>query len=85
MTSIRPLLGKFKHTGFFFLLLHFQEVINSRKEPVTSSYGRLDTGMRSSYSQLGASSYPSSSLPSQPYGGGYGSSGLGGGYSTFRL
>ncbi|XP_021815977.1 RNA-binding KH domain-containing protein PEPPER [Prunus avium] len=62
-----------------------QEVINSRKEPVTSSYGRIDTGMRSSYSQLGASSYPSSSLPSQPYGGGYGSSGLGGGYSTFRL
>ncbi|KAM1087515.1 hypothetical protein ACFX15_012618 [Malus domestica] len=62
-----------------------QEVINSRKEPVTSNYGVMDTGLRSSYSQLGAPSYPSSSLPSQPYGGSYGSSGLGGGYSTFRL
>lgn len=60
-----------------------QEVISNHKEPVASSYGRLDTGLRSSYSQLGSSSYPSSSLPSQPYSG-YGSSGLGG-YSTFRL
>ncbi|CAN6677680.1 unnamed protein product [Malus baccata var. baccata] len=62
-----------------------QEVINSRKEPVTSNYGVMDTGLRSSYSQLGAPSYPSSSLPSQPYGGNYGSSGPGGGYSMFRL
>ncbi|XP_023538336.1 RNA-binding KH domain-containing protein PEPPER-like [Cucurbita pepo subsp. pepo] len=64
-----------------------QEAISGPKEPVTSSsYGRLDTtGLRSSYSQLGASgsSYTPSSLSSQSYGG-YGSSGLGG-YSTFRL
>ncbi|KAI4335357.1 hypothetical protein L6164_014009 [Bauhinia variegata] len=61
-----------------------QEVINNRKEPVTSSYSsRLDAGLRSSYSQLGSTSYSSSSLASQPYSG-YGSSGLGG-YSTFRL
>ncbi|KAK7329739.1 hypothetical protein VNO77_23916 [Canavalia gladiata] len=59
-----------------------QEVISSHKEPATSNYSRLDTGLRS-YSQLGSSSYSSSSLSSQPYSG-YGSSGLGG-YSTFRL
>ncbi|KAL5549418.1 hypothetical protein UlMin_004649 [Ulmus minor] len=59
-----------------------QEVISNHKEPAPSSYGRIDTGLRSSYTQLG-SSYSSSSLPSQPYSG-YGSSGLGG-YSTFRL
>lgn len=55
-----------------------QEVISNHKEPVTSNYSRLDTGLRSSYSQLGSSSYSSSSYS------GYGSSGLGG-YSTFRL
>ncbi|XP_027332011.1 RNA-binding KH domain-containing protein PEPPER-like [Abrus precatorius] len=60
-----------------------QEVISSHKESVSSNYSRLDTGLRSSYSQLGSSSYSSSSLSSQPYSG-YGSSGLGG-YSTFRL
>ncbi|CAK9325825.1 unnamed protein product [Citrullus colocynthis] len=64
-----------------------QEAVSAPKEAVTSSsYGRLDTaGLRSSYSQLAASgsSYTSSSLSSQSYGG-YGSSGLGG-YSTFRL
>lgn len=62
-----------------------QEVISNHKEPVASSYSRLDAGLRSSYPQLGSSSYSSSSLSSQPYSG-YGSSGLGGsGYSTFRL
>jgi len=60
-----------------------QEVISNHKEPVGSNYSRLDTGLRSSYPQLGSSSYSSSSLSSQPYSG-YGSSGLGG-YSTFRL
>ncbi|XP_027334228.1 RNA-binding KH domain-containing protein PEPPER-like [Abrus precatorius] len=60
-----------------------QEVISNHKEPVTSSYGRLDAGLRSSYSQLGTSSRFSSSLSSQPYAG-YGASGLGD-YSTFRL
>ncbi|RDX86151.1 RNA-binding KH domain-containing protein PEPPER [Mucuna pruriens] len=60
-----------------------QEVISNHKEPVSSNYSRLDAGLRPSYSQLGSSSYSSSSLSSQPYSG-YGSSGLGG-YSTFRL
>ncbi|KAF8389422.1 hypothetical protein HHK36_026117 [Tetracentron sinense] len=60
-----------------------QEFMNSHKEPVTSSYGKMDTGLRS-YSQLAnTSSYPSSSLSTQLLGG-YGSSGLGG-YSSFRL
>ncbi|KAE8056709.1 hypothetical protein FH972_013455 [Carpinus fangiana] len=60
-----------------------QEAINSHNEPVTSSYGGIDTGLRYSYSQLGSTSYPSSAFSSQSYGG-YGSSSLGG-YSTFRL
>ncbi|XP_010273559.1 PREDICTED: RNA-binding KH domain-containing protein PEPPER-like [Nelumbo nucifera] len=60
-----------------------QEFISSHKEPVTGSYAKIDSGLRS-YSQLGnASSYPSSSLSSQSLGG-YGSSGVGG-YSSFRL
>ena len=74
--------------------LYFQDVMSNHKESLSSSYGRMDTGLRSSYSQLSSSSYPSNqlssssypstSLPSQPYSGGYGSSSLGG-YSTFRL
>ena len=60
-----------------------QEAINSHNEPVTSSYGGLDSGLRYSYSQLGSTSYPSASFSSQSYGG-YGSSSLGG-YSAFRL
>ncbi|KAK7411978.1 hypothetical protein VNO78_03423 [Psophocarpus tetragonolobus] len=60
-----------------------QDVVSSHKEPVTSSYGRLDAGLRSSYSQLGTTSRLPSSLSSQPYTG-YGASGLGD-YSTFRL
>ncbi|XP_050375395.1 RNA-binding KH domain-containing protein PEPPER [Argentina anserina] len=72
-----------------------QEVIaTSNKDQISSSYGRMDTGLRSSYSQLDSTSYPSSSVPSLPYdvyGNSvpsqqpYGSSGLRGGYSTFRL
>ncbi|XP_004296493.1 PREDICTED: poly(rC)-binding protein 3 [Fragaria vesca subsp. vesca] len=72
-----------------------QEVIaTSNKDQIPSSYGRMDTGLRSSYSQLDSTSYPSSSvslLPYDVYGNSlpsqqpYGSSGLGGGYSTFRL
>ena len=65
------------------VFLHLQEVISNHKDPLASSYGRIDSGLRSSYSQLSNSTY-SSSLPSQSYGGGYGSSGLGG-YPTFRL
>ncbi|KAL6331933.1 hypothetical protein AAG906_020282 [Vitis piasezkii] len=61
-----------------------QEFISNHKEPVPSSYGKMDSGLRSSYSQLGNTSYSSSSLSSQPYGGGYGSSGVGG-YSSYRL
>ncbi|XP_008794900.1 RNA-binding KH domain-containing protein PEPPER-like [Phoenix dactylifera] len=60
-----------------------QEFISGHKEPLTSSYGGLDTGMRSSYSQLASTGYPSSSLASQSLGG-YGSSGLGG-YGGYRL
>ncbi|XP_028062990.1 RNA-binding KH domain-containing protein PEPPER-like [Camellia sinensis] len=56
-----------------------QEFISSHKEPVSSSYGRMDSGLRSSYSQFGSSNYQESSLSAQPpYGGGYG-----GGYSSY--
>lgn len=65
------------------LFLYLQEAINTHNEPVTSSYGGIDSGLRYSYSQLGSTSYPSSSFSSQSYGG-YGSSNLGG-YSAFRL
>ncbi|KAF5175397.1 Rna-binding kh domain-containing protein pepper [Thalictrum thalictroides] len=58
-----------------------QDFIAGHKDPV-SSYGKMDTGLRS-YSQLGNTSYSSSSLAAQGLGG-YGSSGLGG-YSSFRL
>nr|XP_010919772.1 RNA-binding KH domain-containing protein PEPPER [Elaeis guineensis] len=60
-----------------------QEFISGHKEPLASSYGGRDTGMRSSYSQLASTGYPSSSLASQSLGG-YGSSGLGG-YGGYRL
>ncbi|KAL2340528.1 hypothetical protein Fmac_008468 [Flemingia macrophylla] len=60
-----------------------QDVVSNHKEPVTSSYSRLDVGPGSSYSRLGTASRLSSSLSSQPYTG-YGASGLGD-YSTFRL
>ncbi|KAJ4962438.1 hypothetical protein NE237_022377 [Protea cynaroides] len=59
-----------------------QEFISSHKEPVSSNYGKLDTGLRP-YSQLTNTSYPSSSLSMQSLGG-YGSSGVGG-YSSYRL
>ncbi|KAG7972654.1 hypothetical protein I3843_07G193500 [Carya illinoinensis] len=67
-----------------------QEAINTHNEPVSSSYGGIDAVSRySSYSgatsyPLSTSTYPSSTFSSQSYGG-YGSSSLGGGYSTFRL
>ena len=63
-----------------------QEFISGHghKETVTSSYGKLDSGLRPSYSQMGSGSYQSSSYSGQPYGS-YGSSGLGGGYSSYRL
>ncbi|EEF44134.1 RNA-binding KH domain-containing protein PEPPER [Ricinus communis] len=56
---------------------------NHNKEPVTSSYSKYDTGLKSVYSQLDNSPYTSSSLSAKSYGE-YGSSSLGG-YSSFRL
>ncbi|RWW19854.1 hypothetical protein GW17_00016060 [Ensete ventricosum] len=69
--------------AFFYPL---QEFITGRRDPVSSNYGGVDTGMRSSYSQLASAAYPppsSSSYASHSYGG-YGSSGLGG-YGGYRL
>eukprot|EP00262_Sarcandra_glabra_P016705 TRINITY_DN552_c0_g2_i1.p1 TRINITY_DN552_c0_g2~~TRINITY_DN552_c0_g2_i1.p1 ORF type:complete len:479 (-),score=73.25 TRINITY_DN552_c0_g2_i1:425-1861(-) len=63
-----------------------QEFIAGHKEPaVTSSYGKLDPGLRS-YPHLASTTYPSSSLTQSH--GGYGSSGVGGGlggYGSYRL
>ncbi|OVA19331.1 K Homology domain [Macleaya cordata] len=60
-------------------LIH--EFIAGHKEPTTSNYGKMDTGLRSYGSQLGNSSYQPSSLSTH---GGYGPPGVGG-YSSFRL
>ncbi|KAL0344908.1 UNVERIFIED_CONTAM: RNA-binding KH domain-containing protein PEPPER [Sesamum radiatum] len=60
-----------------------QEFIGGHREPLPRNYGKLESSLRPSYSQLGSSSYSSSSFSEQPYGG-YGSSGVGG-YSSFRL
>ncbi|XP_057501524.1 RNA-binding KH domain-containing protein PEPPER-like [Actinidia eriantha] len=60
-----------------------QEFISNHKEPVSSSYGNMDAGLRSAYTPL-STAYPSSSLSSQHYGGGYGSAGIGG-YSNYGL
>ncbi|KAL0426657.1 UNVERIFIED_CONTAM: RNA-binding KH domain-containing protein PEPPER [Sesamum latifolium] len=60
-----------------------QEFIGGHREPLPRNYGKLESSLRPSYSQLGSSSYSSSSFAEQPYGG-YGSSGVGG-YSSFRL
>ncbi|KAK6131670.1 hypothetical protein DH2020_034577 [Rehmannia glutinosa] len=59
-----------------------QEFIGGHREQPASSYGNLESSLRQSYSQLGGSSYSSSSFSGQPYGG-YGSSGVGG-YSSFN-
>ncbi|XP_051131998.1 RNA-binding KH domain-containing protein PEPPER [Andrographis paniculata] len=56
-----------------------QEFTSGHREPPTDRYGKLDSSSRPSYSQLGMSSFPSSSFSGQPYGG-YGS-----GYSSFRM
>ncbi|KAI3513991.1 hypothetical protein L1887_12294 [Cichorium endivia] len=62
-----------------------QDCVNGHKEAVPSSYGNLESSLRSSYAQIGNTSYPpSSTYGGQSYGG-YGSSGLGGGYSTYRM
>lgn len=66
-----------------------QEFISNHKESISSSYGKINSaGLRTSYGQLNSSTnYASSSLPSQTYGGSYGSSGVGGYGSggSFRL
>ncbi|KAL8208653.1 hypothetical protein R6Q57_008065 [Mikania cordata] len=72
-----------------------QECVYGHKESsIPSSYGKLGSGLRSSYSQLENSSYPPSSSTSAAaataaYGGQsydrYGASGLGGYSSTYRL
>lgn len=59
-----------------------QDFIAGHKDPISNSYGKMDTGLRS-YSQIGNSSYSSAYGGSQGLGG-YGSSGLGG-YSSYRL
>ncbi|KAI3801598.1 hypothetical protein L1987_29707 [Smallanthus sonchifolius] len=65
-----------------------QECVNGHKESsIPSGYGKLESGLRSSYSQLGNSAYPPSS--SAAYGGpsygAYGASGLGGYGSSYRM
>lgn len=60
-----------------------QEFISNHRESLASSYGKMDSGLRSSYPQMGNTSYAPSSLSSQPYGG-YGSSGIGG-YGSYRI
>ncbi|KAL3534867.1 hypothetical protein ACH5RR_003328 [Cinchona calisaya] len=62
-----------------------QEFVSGHKESVTGSYGKLESGLRSAFFQQGSNSYQSSSYSGQPYGGSYGSSALGGGYSCYRL
>ncbi|KAG8376401.1 hypothetical protein BUALT_Bualt09G0059600 [Buddleja alternifolia] len=61
-----------------------QEFTSGHRDPLPSSYGKLESSLRPSYTQLGSNSYSSSSFSGQPYGGSYGSSGVGG-YSSFRL
>ncbi|PKU81905.1 KH domain-containing protein [Dendrobium catenatum] len=58
-----------------------QDFIAAHKGPAPSSYGSADTGLRSSYSHFGGSSY-SSSLSAASLSG-YGSTGLGG-YGSYR-
>ncbi|EYU18213.1 hypothetical protein ABFS82_10G069800 [Erythranthe guttata] len=67
-----------------------QDFTSAPRESLPGSYSNLESSLRSSYSQLGSgsgsgSAYTSSSYAAgQPYGGGYGSSGVGG-YSSFRM
>ncbi|XP_057497790.1 RNA-binding KH domain-containing protein PEPPER-like [Actinidia eriantha] len=61
-----------------------QEFISNHKEPVSSSYSNMDTGLRPAYTPLSNTAYPSSSLSSQHYSGRYGSSGIEG-YSNYGL
>ncbi|KAJ8767353.1 hypothetical protein K2173_017397 [Erythroxylum novogranatense] len=60
-----------------------QDFLSNRKESVSSSYSKYQSSLRSIYSPLDSTSYPSSSLSGQAYDN-YGSSGVGG-YSSYRL
>ncbi|KAK8964216.1 hypothetical protein KSP40_PGU015804 [Platanthera guangdongensis] len=60
-----------------------QEFLAGHKDPVPSGYDSLDSGLRSSYSQLGRPDYSSSSYAASSLGG-YGSSGLGR-YDSYRF
>nr|GEX25297.1 RNA-binding KH domain-containing protein PEPPER-like [Tanacetum cinerariifolium] len=63
-----------------------QECVNGRKESIPSSYSSLESGLRSSYSQLGNSSYqPSSSNYGGQSFGGYGAASGLGGYNSYRM
>ncbi|GER26938.1 RNA-binding KH domain-containing protein [Striga asiatica] len=47
-----------------------QDFIGGHRDPLLGSYSKLESSLRSSYSQLGSSSYPSSTFSGQqPYGG----------------
>ncbi|KAE9606283.1 hypothetical protein Lalb_Chr10g0106261 [Lupinus albus] len=56
-------------SGAILTVQESRETISNNREPVASGYSRLDAGLRSSYSQLGSSSYSSSSVALQPYNG----------------
>ncbi|GER41787.1 poly(RC)-binding protein [Striga asiatica] len=60
-----------------------QDFIGGHREPLPGSYSKLESSLRSSYSQFSNSSYPSSTFTGQQPYGGYGSSG-GGGYSSYN-
>ncbi|PIN17044.1 PolyC-binding proteins alphaCP-1 [Handroanthus impetiginosus] len=63
-----------------------QEFTSGHREQLPGSYGKVESSYRpSSYTQLGSSSYSSSSFAGGQSYGGYGSSGVGGYSSSFRL
>ncbi|CAA0821458.1 RNA-binding KH domain-containing protein PEPPER [Striga hermonthica] len=66
-------------------LFEKSDFIGGHRDPLLGSYSKLESSLRSSYSQLGSSSYPSSTFSGQQRYGGYGSSGIGGYSSYTRL
>ncbi|KAL3825623.1 hypothetical protein ACJIZ3_021652 [Penstemon smallii] len=61
-----------------------QEFTSNNRDPLPGNYSKLESSLRPSYGQLGNSSYSSSSFSGQQYGG-YGSSGVGGYSSSYRM
>ncbi|KAK4478841.1 hypothetical protein RD792_014342 [Penstemon davidsonii] len=61
-----------------------QEFTSNNRDPLPGNYSKLESSLRPSYGQLGNSSYTSSSFSGQLYGG-YGSSGVGGYSSSYRM